>query len=525
MRDMILYKNAEFITCQPENRVCKAMAVEKEHIAWIGDEPPASLQVAKTVDLGGAAVVPAFADTHIHFESYCIFESTFHIGSALSFGEAKDRVAAYADANPKAKILLGFGACAHLVKEKRLPARRDLDTWSARPLLIIKYDGHAAVGNTALLKVFTKAVTDDPGFDGETGWLYGSAFYNGVNEITSRISIAGIIRGLSLGASRMARAGIGYAHAVEGVGFPRDMDVDMLRALRFGLPQTFRVFFQTMDVAKVVKRRLKRIGGCFSLALDGCFGSRDAALSVPYAGEPENYGQLSYTQEQVNAFAIAANRAGLQIAMHAIGDRAVEQCITAYESALADFPREDHRHTIIHCCLASPSQLERIARLKVCVTLQTPTLYWPQEPDSYLRGILGGRVDNIMPIGSMHRVGIMVADGSDAPCTPPDPIRGMACAVNHPNPAERVTSLQALMMRTYNPAFLGFDENERGSLAVGKAADFTVLSRNPLTVPRGKIGDITVKALYLRGKPADYKARGMASLLLKAAAGKLGGRS
>ena len=327
------------------------------------------------MDLGGAAVTPAFADTHIHFESYCIFESTFNIASAKSFDEAKKRITAYADRNPREKILLGFGACAHIVKEKCLPERRDLDTWAQRPLLVIKYDGHAAVGNTALLKVFSKKVTDDPGFDRETGWLYGNAFYNGVNEITARISILNIIKGLSLGASRMAEAGIGYVHAVEGVGFPRDMDVDMLRALRYGLPQTFRIYFQTMDIAKVQKRHLKCVGGCFALALDGCFGSRDAALSKPFSGEPENFGQLSYTQEQVNTFAIAANRAGLQISMHAIGDRAVEQCITAYETALADFPREDHRHTIIHCCLASPSQLLRIAKLKVCVTLQTPTLF------------------------------------------------------------------------------------------------------------------------------------------------------
>ena len=124
----------------------------------------------------------------------------------------------------------------------------------------------------------------------------------------------------------------------------------------------------------------------------------------------------------------------------------------------------------------------------------------------------------------MHREGIVVADGSDAPCTPPDPIRGMHCAVNHLNPAERVTPLQALMMRTYNPAFLGFDEKERGSLTAGKAADFVVLSQSPLKVSPGRIGEITVKALFLQGKPADTKVRGAAGSAAQGSRGQAAGQ-
>lgn len=199
-------------------------------------------------------------------------------------------VRTYAEAHPREKLLIGFGACGHLVREGRLPNREDLDRWVARPLIIVKYDGHAAVCNSAMMSFFSSKVTDDPGFHAD-GWLYQSAFYNGVNEVTAKLSPLSIVGGLSKGAAALTAAGIGLVHAVEGVGYPRDMDVDMLRMLEGGLPQTFRIFFQTMDVSKVLKRRMKRIGGCFELALDGCFGSEDAALLAPYTNNPDNRGR------------------------------------------------------------------------------------------------------------------------------------------------------------------------------------------------------------------------------------------
>ena len=228
---------------------------------------------------------------------------------------------------------------------------------------------------------------------------------------------------------------------------------------------------------------------------------------------------LNYTQEQVNAFAIAANRAGLQITMHAIGDAAVEQCITAYEAALHDLPRPDHRHIMIHCCMVSPAQLDRIAKLGLCLAVQAPFIDWAQEPDRYLRDILGDRADGLNPLRSMWDRGIVIADGSDAPCTRPDPIRGMHLAVNHPNPAQRLTPYEALLMRTRNAAWLGFDEKERGTLAPGKRADFTLLDADPLTIPPQSIGDIRVTGLYLRGRRVPAQAGGVAQVILKALSG------
>ena len=170
----------------------------------------------------------------------------------------------------------------------------------------------------------------DPGFDKETGWLYQNAFYKGVNFITQKVAPLKILSGMQKASVDLARAGIGYVHSVEGVGYKNDIDIDTIMKARLGLCQCFRGVFQTMDVEKVKKRGMKRIGGCFSLALDGCFGSEDAALSDGYANNPENKGFLAYSQDEVDAFCIKANREGLQITMHAIGDVAVKQALDAY---------------------------------------------------------------------------------------------------------------------------------------------------------------------------------------------------
>jgi len=141
----------------------------------------------------------------------------------------------------------------------------------------------------------------------------------------------------------MADKGIGMMHTVSGVGFPLDLDVTLETILGRGLDNGFQtgLFFQTMNLDKIRKRKLPRVGGCFATALDGCFGSEDAALRQPYANHPQNRGILFHSDDEVIQFAKRANREGLQIEMHAIGDAAFDQAVMAIEVALKDFPRQD----------------------------------------------------------------------------------------------------------------------------------------------------------------------------------------
>lgn len=280
-----------------------------------------------------------------------------------------------------------------------------------------------------------------------------------------------------------------------------------------GLPLSFRIYFQTIDLAKVLRRKLCQVGGCFATALDGCFGSEDAALKVPYSHDPLNSWVLFYSQPVVNHFVCKANRSGLQVALHAIGDAAVEQAIKAFEAAFTDFPRQDHRHIIIHADLIPAPLLERAASLGLHMAVQTPFLYWKQEPMSYLQRILGDRAGTLIPLRSMLAHGLIIAGGSDAPCTLPNPMMGVHAACNHPNPDERISVIDALQMHTAWAARFSFDEEDRGTLQKRKSADFVVLDRNPLSIPEDTLKQTKVVGLYVGGKLYSSTMRGPKDLL------------
>jgi predicted amidohydrolase YtcJ len=207
---------------------------------------------------------------------------------------------------------------------------------------------------------------------------------------------------------------------------------------------------------------------------------------------------------------------GIQVAMHAIGDAAVEQAITAFEKALKDFPRQDHRHIIIHADLIPEPLLERAARLGLHLAVQTPFLYWELEPMSYLQRILGERAQNLIPLRSMLAHGLTIAGGSDAPCTLPDPILGIHAACNHPNPDEKIPVIDALRMHTSWAARLSFDEDDRGTLETGKVADFIILDRNPLSIPVETLKEINMEGLYIGGQPYSRSIRRPLDLALAA---------
>jgi hypothetical protein len=380
--------------------------------------------------------------------------------------------------------------------------------------MLIKYDGHASVNNAAMLAILPDKISTLRGYHSGTGRLNQEAYFAATDFITGKVSPISLVKNILRTFDLLAQKGIGMIHTAEGVGFPRDLDVDMIRFISRGLANPFpvRVFFQTMNIDKVLKRKLPRIGGCFAAALDGCFGSVDAALNDPYRNDPGNSGVLFYPQEEVDSFARRANRAGLQIAMHAIGDAAFDQAIGALETALKDYPRRDHRHIIIHACLPTEKGLEKAARLGVGIAAQPAFIHWPLEPAEYLEKILGPRANRLNPLKTMLDMGITVSGGSDAPCTLPDPVEGIYCACNNTAPEESLSIPEALKLFTGNAAWTSFDEGKRGSLETGKIADMVILNRNPLEMKPENLRELQVETLLLSGRKYE-PGQGLASML------------
>ncbi len=509
---MRLFYNGRFISCEETNSFFSVLAEKDGKIIFTGDTVPEKFRIFEQIDLGGKCVVPAFGDTHMHFESYAYFKAGLDVRGADDFNQLGVMIHDYIEKNQKEKIILAFGCSAHTVKEQKLPEKDDLDKITSHPIMIVKYDGHASVANSAMIEKLPAKVLEEEGFETDTGWFFLEAFYKAVNHISKAVSPPKLLKNLASGSDALAAKGIGLVHTAEGVGFPLDLDVDLMRFTGRGLPISFRVYFQTMTLKKVLKRKLTRVGGCFENALDGCFGSEDAALREPYTNNDNNKGVLFYSQEEVDRFVIEANREHLQVALHAIGDAAVDQALTAFGKALKEYPRSDHRHIIIHGDLMDEKAIETAAELGIHIAVQTPFLFWDEEPESYLESILGDRMNRLIPVKSMIEKGIVVAGGSDAPTTEPDPIFGIHCACNHPNPDERIGVEDALKMHTAWCALLSFDEDERGSLTVGKTADFVILSDDIMKVPVEKIKNICVEGFYIRGE--KYKSSSQSALKL-----------
>jgi len=504
--------NGTIITCDKDNNVFSYLVEDKGKIVHVGNNLPEIYANSKQVELGEKALLPSFGDGHIHFSNWALFAASFFdIRSARNFSEIGEMIKAFISNNEKSKLVLCFGASKHSVEEKRLITRQELDEFcSDKPLIIICYDGHSCIVNSYLLNKLPENIHKMRGFNKDTGQLFNEAFYAATDFATSMIPPLTLVKSIIKGYDLLAQKGIGMIHPVEGVGFPMDMDVVLVsliaRAQNKRNKFQTRLFFQTMDVKKVLKRKLPRIGGCFATALDGCFGACDAALIGPYSNDPHNKGILFYKDEEVIKFAKEANRTGLQIEMHAIGDAATHQAVMAIEEALKDFPREDHRHTIIHACLISPEDLAKCAKLGIGITLQPGFLISPLEPVKYLEEILGSRVKTGSPIRNIIDSGIHLSSGSDAPVTHPDPIEAIYGACNHPYDAKQSVSIQqALKMATYEVAWTSFDEHDRGSLEQGKIADMVVLNQNPLQMDPKDLLQLNTDQLYLSGK--TYKPK------------------
>ena len=510
--------HGKILTVNSNDDVFSYLAEENGKILFVGDELPEKYRNAEIVELGEKALIPSFADTHQHLASFSAFHAGLNVMDAASNEEILTMIKEFAR-NKEEKILIAFGASPYSVAEGRLISREELDKVTfGKPLFMVKYDGHACVVNTALLNKLPKKVSAFRGYHSDSGEMNQEAFFAVSDYITNSLSIPELIANMQKAIDYEASRGIGMIHSVSGVGFAMNMDISMeswfARSLQNGYQ--VRIFPQSMKIGVARARNLQRIGGCFACALDGCFGSQDAAMNEPYANDPSNSGVLYYSDEQVKRFCIEANRAGLQIEMHAIGDKAFDQAARALKAALEDTPREDHRHGIIHACIPTQEGMEICSKYHIQIPMQIAFDNWRQEPASYTQELLGSeRNVRLNPIRSFMENGCVVSFGSDAPCTDPDPIVWLSKAVNHSNPDQSVSIAQALRMATYNGYYATFDEKERGSLEEGKIADMVILSADPYAVPNDEIINLKVEKLILSGEEYKPQSQSVMSVITK----------
>lgn len=249
------------------------------------------------------------------------------------------------------------------------------------------------------------------------------------------------------------------------------------------------------DISKALELGAKRIGGC--ILADGSFGSHTAALFQPYADEPANIGILYHDDDFWNAFVMEAHEKNLQVAVHCIGDRAVNQILTAYEKAQQKNPK-DLRHELIHCELMNDEMLARASRANVsCVVQPMFDRLWGGDSDLYARVLGLDRAMQTNRFQSQRRNGILATGGSDWYITDLDALKGIDAAVKHHNPNEALKPYDAIKLYTVNAARLSHDENRLGLITQGYQADFICLEKDIFT--EKDIASIPIKAVYKKG--------------------------
>ncbi len=475
--------------------VARSLAIWRDRVVAVDEDVPA----ARTVDLGGAVVVPGFHDAHNHMAWFGL--SLAEVDLRVPTLEALyDAVAARAATLGPEDWVVGAG-----YDENKLGAHPDRDALDraagGRRVWLKHTSGHMCTVNGPLLADLglAEAPVDVPGGlvvvddDGRpTGLLQEQAqqLLNAlvlpypVSQLVDAIERAGRVY-LSQGLTSVVEAGVGGGWI--GKSPADDLGVGLDLGIRTGLGDD----------------RL-RIGPT-KVFSDGSLIGHTCALSEEFADTPGERGYLQDTADALRARILDAHRSGWRVATHAIGDAAIDLVLDAYEEAQRRWPRPDVRHRIEHFGVSRPDQVARCARLGVVPVPQGR--FVGEIGDGMLRALGPQRAGWAYRYRSLLDAGVVVPGSSDRPVVDGHPLLGMHDMVNRRTdsgaecgPDEAVSGLEALTTYTLGSAYASHAERDRGTIAVGKLADLAVLDEDPATCDPTRIRDIEVLRTYLGGQ-------------------------
>jgi len=244
--------------------------------------------------------------------------------------------------------------------------------------------------------------------------------------------------------------------------------------------------------------------GPIKIAVDGSASVPSSAMIKSYSHDKHLKGLEIWQQDELDEMVMKVHKLGYQMTAHAVGDRAVELMVNAYEKALKKYPRENHRHRIEHCGINSPSLLKQIKKLGI-IPIATPSSISTNGGD--YNKYYGKRVDYMFPLKAYLEEGIIAAIGSDSLTTPPNPMYSIYGAVNRNDMntkhscglTQKVNILEVIRMFTYNGAYASFEEDKKGSIEVGKLADLVMLSDDITSIHPEKLMEVEVLMTIIDG--------------------------
>lgn len=414
---------------------------------------------------------------------------TLDLTKTGSIDELKREVSKKAGQEREERWILGRGWDDEKLHERRSPDKHDLDAVTSNPVFLKRVCGHVGVANSkalALAGVTENSPDPDGGIierdpDGQPNGILKEHAIELIENIVPQ-STEENQRAIGLAARQLAKMGITSLHCI--VSDAKEL-VALRRAKRDGqIPQTVYAIVPLSLVDQLTALGMTteaegngfRIGGV-KLFLDGSLGARTAALRSPYSDDPTNRGILTMEKSELRAAARKA-KAGFQLCIHAIGDRAVELAIEILSDEFGAEGCRRLRHRIEHASIVDRNLISKMGKLGIIASVQPRFIY----SDSWAGKRLGSeRTHHLYPFASFRRSGVLVTAGSDCPVEDPHPFEGLWSATERPGLeiGQRMTVAQGLEAYTANAAYASFGENSRGSLAPGMIADLVVVDRDP----------------------------------------------
>ncbi|MEL7654376.1 MAG: amidohydrolase [Bacillota bacterium] len=528
--------NGKIYTLKEEGEFVEAIGINHGRIVFAGSMADSAAYTAKnTINLKGKTALPGFGDSHLHLYAHCQNQATVSLEEARSLEELVSIMKKKAAVTEKGKWIKGTGFDHTKFAENRMPTRWDLDQISTdHPIVIRRCCLHTMVANSLAIEIagidqqkldeFEDLIEleKDRNLNGifreKATAVFDDIVPNPLSDPKERETIVKKVLG------DMVSKGITVVHTYAAKIWNYEEDVAAYRELdqKGALPIRVVVSldepFEPEERSKDPHDKVKY--GSYKLFTDGSLGSRSAALTEPYHDDPDNSGILIDKEKLIQEVKKAFQK-GLQPAIHAIGDRALDITLDAVETVLIDENSRAKKQPfneinqgrslpvrIIHAQMVRKDQLERMKKLPVILDIQPiflcTDLYWIADR------IGKERLNTAYLWKTLMHSGLILTGGSDCPVESYDPIKGIYAAVMRQDlngfppvgwePQERLSVYEAVCLFSKNIAYATGDEDVLGTIEINKFADLTILDEDPFEIKPEKLKKIQVAMTFVAGE-------------------------
>jgi predicted amidohydrolase YtcJ len=526
----LIITNATIYTVDKQHPRAEAVAVMGDRIVAVGSNAEIDLwrgPQTKVIDVGGKLMLPGFNDAHVHFIQGGAQLDQVNLNDAATPQEFAKRIAAQVSKTPKGEWILGGCWDETRWPNQQLPSKELVDpVTGATPIFVERYDGHEALANSEAMKLAgVNAKTPDvPGgvivrdANGNPTGIFKDAAQQLINKVIPPMSHQQRMRAARRALEHAASLGVTSVQHMN----PEFADVAVYSELAEKGELTTRIYAVPMetnwhDQAKIGIRRswgstYLRLGAVKGYA-DGSLGSRTAYMFEPFADDSGNRGLLSDEMNPPGAMRerlMQADTAGLQLRVHAIGDRAISMILDIFGDIEKEHGYHDQRFAIEHAQHMAEKDFQRFAALHVIASMQP---YHAIDDGRWAEKRLGHeRARYSYAWRSFLDHGVPLAFGTDWPVAPLNPMLGLYAAVaratldgKNPDgwiPEEKIKLPEAVEAYTIGSAFTEFQENEKGSITPGKLADMVILSDNVFDLKPEAIRNVKVETTIVGGRVA-----------------------